>query len=529
MKLFGGIKIWTKINKLISSAGKLGKVNNTKKAAETLTRDLKSNINLLLKSFENCDDISCKNFNIGSDKNLNAAIIYIDTLIDINLINSNILEPLMYKVKKQDLDTENHLLDFLKNASLSAVGITKANNTQQIATELLIGKVILLVNKSNIGLMIDCKSFMQRNIEEPLLESVNRGPRDGFTENAKTNISLVRQRLKTPSLKTKKIIIGERTNTDVIMLYIDDIANKDAIDNVYNRLSSIKTDGILESGYIEEYLETNPYSPFPQVDNTERPDKVVACLLEGRIAVIVDGTPVVSIVPSFFIQLFQSPEDYYQRTIFTIPIRINRFLGSFMTTSLPGIYLSLVCYHSQLLPTKFVELLLNGRNQLPLPAAIEVLIMMFMIDLTQEASSRLLGRVGQTMGILGTIVLGQAAVTANIAAPTTIVIIATTTITSYLLTSYPLEFSFKLLRYLITVAAAFLGIYGILMVWLWIIIHLSGLESINSPYLSPIAPLKGTDLKDSFIRIPLRKMFKRPLILKTKDIVKQRNIGGTKK
>lgn len=521
MKQISINKIWSKIaEKMPLTKKNRGFSNST--APAIITKNLETNIELILNVFKNCSDLSCKHFNIGTEKNTYAAILYIDTLVDNKIIHSDILEPLMQNIRRENINTKESLIDYLKNSNIISGSVTNTNNTKQLITEALLGKIILFVNHCDEGLLIDCKLLQERSIIEPLMESVNRGPRDGFTESVKTNIALVRQRLKCPTLKIRKLVIGERTNTDVVMLYIDDIANKDAVDNVYSRLSLINIDGILESGYVEEFLETNPYSLFPQVDNTERPDKVVACLLEGRIAIIVDGTPMVSIVPSLFIQLFQSPEDYYQRTFYTAFVRITRYLASFLATSLPGIYLSLVSFHSQLIPSKLIELLLNGRSQLPFPATLEILLMTIMIDFTQEASSRLLGRVGQTVSIVATIVLGQAAVSANIAAPVTIVVIAATTIATYILASYPMEFTFRIIRYLIIIAASIFGIYGVVLVWLWIIIHLCGLKSINSPYLAPIAPFKGSDLKDTLIRLPLRKMFRRPLTLRPKDIKRQK-------
>jgi len=519
MNFLEDVWIWNKIKKKPQEQAII-ETNTT--ITGTTSQSLQNNVDLFLKTFKYCSDLSYKDFIIGKNKDLKATMLYIDTLVDTKIISQNILEPLMFKITNETLDTKESLIDFLENSSITVASVERTTDINDLVSAILSGKVVFFIDKITEGLIIDCKTFKERNIEEPLMESVNRGPRDGFTESLKTNISLVRQRLKDPSLKIRKIVIGERTKTELAMLYIDDIANKEIVENVNTRLSQIKTDGILESGYLEEYLETTPYSLFPQVENTERPDKVVWNLLEGRVAIIIDGTPFVSIVPAFFIQFFQSPEDYYQRTIYAGAMRLFRFLSAFITTSMPAIYLSLVSYHAQLIPSKLIELLLNGRAQLPFSATLEVLLMLFLIELIQEAGSRLLGRVGQAAGIVGSIVLGQAALTANIAAPATVVVIATTLLSSYVLPSYAMEFTFRLIRYLLIFAASFLGIYGIVISWLFIIIHLCGLESINSPYLAPMAPLHVSDLKDSFIRFPLRNMFKRPLPLRTKDVVRQK-------
>ncbi len=526
MKLLGIDFIWRKIFKSKKEPFVLSQLESKANITIITTGCLQSNVEMFSHTFEHCSDLSIKYFNLGSDKSLRAAILYIDTLVDNKIISASILEPLMLKITAETADIKESVLEFLENSSITVAGVEHSDNIKELISGILSGRVILFFDKFSDGLIINCKMFKERSIIEPLMESVNRGPRDGFTENINTNIALVRQRLKDPSLKIRKIIIGERTKTEVAMLYIEDIANSDTIESVYAHLSKISTDGVLESGYIEEYLETTRYSLFPQVENTERPDKVVGNILEGRISIFVDGSPFASIVPAFFMQFFQSPEDYYQRTVYSMALRLFRFISAFIATSLPAIYLSLVSYHSQLIPSKLIDLLLNGRSQLPFPATLEVLLMLFLVDLIQEASSRLLGRVGQAAGIVGSIILGQAAIAANIAAPTTVVIIATTLLSSYVLPSYVMEFAFRLIRYLIIFAASFLGIYGIAISWLLIIIHLCDMESINTPYLSPIAPLKVSDLKDSFIRLPLLNMFKRPQVLEPRDNVRIKKAGG---
>lgn len=526
MNLFAICLIWNKIFKSKKEPFIERPLESNENITITTSLCLQSNVEVFSKTFEHCSDLSIKYLNLGSDKSLKAAILYIDTLVDNKIISASILEPLMQNITLETADIKKTIIEFIENSGITVAGVFHSNNIKELISEILLGRVILFSDKFSDGLIIDCKMFKERSIIEPLMESVNKGPRDGFTENINTNISLVRQRLKDPSLKIRKLIIGKRTKTEVAMLYIEDIANNDTIENVYDRLSKISTDGILESGYIEEYLETNRYSLFPQVDNTERPDKVVGNILEGRISIFVDGSPFANIVPTFFIQFFQSPEDYYQRTVYSMALRLFRYISAFIATSLPAIYLSLVSYHSQLLPSKLIDLLLNGRAQLPFPATLEVLIMLFLIDLIQEASSRLLGRVGQAASIVGSIILGQAAITANIAAPSTVVIIATTLLSSYVLPSYVMEFAFRLIRYVIIFGASFLGIYGIALIWLLIIIHLCDMESIGTPYLSPIAPLKVSDLKDSFIRLPILNMFKRPQGLEPKDNIRKKNIGG---
>jgi hypothetical protein len=495
-----------------------------------ITSNLDNNLETLLKTFKNSSDFSIKRFYIEKNKEEPLAILYLDTLVDTITLNKNILEPLMHKSMKYSSSNKQSIIDFLDKSCITVSDVIQTKEMQEIITGILLGKVILLLHNHSEVLIIDCKKSMERDIEEPLLESVSRGARDGFTESVHTNISLVRQRLKDPFLKVRKLVIGERTQTEVCVLYIEDIVNSSLVKNVIQKLSSIQTDGILSDGYLEEYLEENPYSPFPQVDNTERPDKVVASLLEGRVAILVDGSPSTLVVPIFLIQLFQSPEDYYQRTLYAGMLRLLRYLSAFISVSFPAIYLSLLTYHSQFIPSTLIELLLTGRSELPFPAALEILILLFQVDLIQEASSRLLGRVGQAAGIVGSIVLGQAAIVANITSPSTVVVIATTFLSSYVVPRYALSFSLRILRYLMIFAASFLGIYGVIMAWLIIIIHLCSIESMGTPYLAPISPTKIQSLKDSIVRFPIKKMVNRPSELNPKKLVRKgESIHGTRK
>lgn len=479
----------------------------------------------LTDNFKDCSDFSIRQYSTSPLSSTQYTLLYLETLVDKSFLQHSNIE-----LVTQKISNGSYLSITSKGKSSLPGGVDPILSQLDVKTDvlsfaILSGKVVILLENLTEAYSLDCAKTMERSISEPLLESVNRGPRDGFTEALHTNVALIRQRLKDPSLKVRTLLLGKRTQTEIAMLFIDDIADKTLVDNVYGKLSSIDTDGILETSYIEEYLEETPFSPFPQVDHTERPDKVVSNLLEGRIAIMVHGSPFCSIVPALFVQFFQSPEDYYQRSIFSSFVRLFRYASSFVSISLPGFYLSSVSFHSQLIPSKLIELLLHGREQLPFPAVIEVLLMLSLLDLMQEASSRLLGRVGQAAGIVGSIVLGQAAIAANIAAPTTVVVIATTYLSSYVLPSYTLEFSFRLIRYAMCIVSSLLGIYGFTLLWLYILIHLCSIQTSNIPYLSPLIPLNVSDLKDSFIRISNRKMKRRPMSIRPQNLTRS-PIGG---
>ncbi|EOC99783.1 spore germination protein [Caldisalinibacter kiritimatiensis] len=477
---------------------------------ENIKRRLKHNLKLFRSIFHDCSDVVFKEFKIGSEREINAAIIYVDGLIDREIIHTEILKPLMYLTRLDEYNSTNISIEFLKNTDLAIGEIKEKKKLEEIVALILSGETALLIDGIDKALLLNSRGWENRQIEEPQSESVSRGPKDGFTETLRFNTALIRRKIKHPDLKVKMMNIGERTNTDVAIVYMEEIAKKEVVEEVLSRLKTIKIDGIFESGYIEEFIEDNPYSPFPQVEITERTDKASAALLEGRVAIIVDGTPVVSLVPAIMVNFYQTPEDYYEKPLFASALRLLRVLGFLVATSLPSLYVAFLSFHFQLIPIKLVETLAEGRVKVPFPPFVEALLMEILIDLLREANLRLPGTLGQSIGVVGAIVIGQAAVSANLASPAMVIIVSITAIGAYVIPRFSTSYSIRFLRYPMIFFAATLGIFGIAVVWLWILIHLCALESFGNPYLSPFTPLKIRDLKDTVIRAPLWAMRKRP-------------------
>ena len=485
-----------------------------------LTSSLKENIKIFFQIFTDSMDFICRDFAIGSSTHTDAAVLYIDGIANINTINNEILSPLIHHTKLPTYDIKALTLDFLEHSSLTVGKLSQSNKVEDLTKDLLSGYSILLVDEIDEAIVVDTRGGEQRSIEEPVGESVMNGPRDGFTESMQSNICLIRRRIKHPDLKLKKFVLGEKTNTDVAIMYMKDIAKEEVVEEIEHRIIGIKTDAILNSNYIFDFICDNPKSPFSQIDTTERPDKAAAVLLEGKVVIIVDGTPIVSILPAVLLQFYQSPDDYYSKSFYGSLKRIYRFFSFIISITLPGIYLALITYHAHLIPTQMLEVLAEGRAEVPFPAVVEILIMQFMIDLLKEANIRLPTKLSQTIGIVGAIVIGQSAVEANLVSPAMIIIVATTTIASHTTPRYSTTHPIKIIRYVMILAAGTLGIYGVWFVWVWLIIHLCGLESFGSPYLSPFAPLKLKDLKDSLIRLSINNLKTRPSTPQTTDVTR---------
>lgn len=475
-----------------------------------ISNNLDKNLKTFRAVFYECSDVVFKEFKIGEERSINAAIVYVDGLADRKVIHNEILKPLMYITRLDEYSAKKISQELLESTDLTIGEVKEKKKIEEIVSYILAGEVALLIDGIGKALLLNARGWETRAIEEPSAEAVSRGPKEGFVETLRHNTVMIRRKIKHPGLKIKTMKIGERTNTDVAVVFMEEIAKKEVVDEVIKRLKTIKTDGIFESGYIEEFIEDNPYSPFPQLEVTERPDKTAAALLEGRVAIIVDGSPIVSLVPAVFINFYHSPEDYYERPIFGSTIRFLRILGVLIATSLPAFYVAFVSFHFQLIPIKLVKTIAEGRAEVPFPPVIEALVMEIIIDLLREANLRLPGTLGQSIGIVGAIVLGQAAVQAKLATPAMVIVISITAIGAYVIPRFSTSYSIRFLRYPMLFAAGTLGIFGIAAVWLWIIIHLCALESFGNPYFAPFTPLKLRDLKDSMIRVPLWAMRKRP-------------------
>jgi spore germination protein len=309
----------------------------------------------------------------------------------------------------------------------------------------------------------------------------------------------------------RTIQLGRRSKTDIAYVYIKGITDPDLIEEVEERLNEIDIDQILSSGHLEQLIQDNTYSPLPQIQSTERPDKAVANLMEGRVAILVDNSPFALLTPSTFAQFFQSPEDYNERWFVASFIRILRWFASFLAVFTPAVYIAVVTYDSGLIPTRLALSIAASRAGVPFPSLIEALLMESTIELLRESGARLPSAIGQTIGIVGGIIIGDAAVKAGITSPIMVIIVAVTAIASFVIPSYSAAIGIRLIRFPLMILAGFLGLYGVMIGFIALNIHMVSLKSFGIGYMSPQAPVIFQDMKDLIIRVPAKKMRKRPV------------------
>ncbi|KJR47200.1 Spore germination protein GerKA [Desulfosporosinus sp. I2] len=316
------------------------------------------------------------------------------------------------------------------------------------------------------------------------------------------------------------------TNTDLVVTYIEKIASPDIVSEVFRRLSKIKMDGMLGNGYIEEMIEDNPYSPFPQISFTERPDVLAGKLLEGKVGIIVDGTPIVLVVPAVLTQFLNVNEDYYQRAMVAILSRFVRYVGAFVAFVAPSVYIAVTTFHQEIIPTDLLLSISAGRQGVPFPALLEALTMTVVLEILQEAGLRLPKPIGSTIGIVGALVIGDAAVKASLVSPLMVIIIGLTAVASYAIPTFDLSLAVRLIRFPLMILAGILGFFGVTVGLYVILIHLLGLRSFGVPYTSPIAPLRiRALLQDTFVRAPWWALKRRPQLI---DVEEPRSGGKGK-
>ncbi|MFJ7976799.1 spore germination protein [Peribacillus sp. NPDC096379] len=499
---------------------------------DALKTSLQQNIQTLKDTLGESSDIIIREIRIGKEGTIKAGIIYTDGLTDTPSLQNFILETLMLDIKGIELQKktspEKNLISILKDVALTVGEIKEITNLDVLFTSLLSGDTIILIDGYAQGLIISNKHWVERGVTEPAAQTVVRGPREGFTENLRVNTALIRRKLKDPNLWMESKIIGTRTKTNIAIVYINGIANDKIVKEVRLRLDRINIDGILESGNIEELIQDSPYSPFSTVYNTERPDVVAAALIEGRIAILVDGTPFVLLVPALFVQFFQSAEDYYVRTVIGSLIRLLRFFASGISLLAPALFIAITTFHQSMLPPALIISLAAQREGVPFPAFIEAVIMEVTFEILREAGVRMPRSIGSAMSIVGAFVIGTAAVEAGIISAMMVIVVSITAISSFVSPSYDIAIAVRMLRFAFMALAASFGLFGITVGLIALILHLCSLRSFGVPYMSPIAPFNVSDQKDTFIVLPIWKMFTRPRLINQQNRVRQQDSASAK-
>lgn len=458
-----------------------------------------------------------------------AAVIYIDGMADSKIIQEHVIRPVLQEFSRiRDNSSGSALIEKVWNTVLTAHDSKEAETLNECIDEILSGNTVFLLDGSSKAVILTTPGWKSRSPDEPISEPSVRGPRDGFTETLQNNIVSLRRRIKDPNLIVYKYKAGRRSKNDIAVMYIKDIANEELVDEVFRRLSRIDVDSVVASGYIEQLIEDNFVSVFPQIQYTERPDKVTAALMDGRVAILVDNTPFVLVVPATFTMFMQASEDYYDRWIYSSLIRFMRYVALMFSLFLPAFYIALISYHQGLIPTKLAVFIAATREGIPFPSFVEALVMEITIEILREAGVRLPKPIGQAVGIVGGLVIGEAASRAGLVSPVMVVIVALTAVSSFSVPQYTIGISMRILRFGVIFAAGILGLYGAMLVLILITAHLVKLKSFGADYLSPVAPIRIGDMKDLGLRMPTIMMKYRPEVLKPKDSKRKRDHSGGK-
>jgi spore germination protein KA len=489
-----------------------------KAAKEKLGKSLEANLQKIKERGGFSYDISLRRFTAGD---LPGALVYLDGLIDRRSAEEIIRTLIIESEKLKITLKKGRGLEIAREKLLTTDETSQVDNIADLFTGISRGGAALFLDGSPGALICDTRNPRIRAVSEPENETTLRGARDGFIENLRVNTSLIRQRLPIPQLWIETITLGRLSRTEVALLYIKGLARDKLVREVRSRLQQIDLDAVLGTGYIEHYIEDNPYTLFPQAYRTERPDKVTASLLEGRVAIMANGTPFALIVPTELPMFMQAPDEYFEPLPFGIFIRLLRYAALIISLVLPGIYVGVVTFHPELLPTSLFLRIISSREGVPFPVLAEMLILELIFEMLREAGLRLPPAIGPAISIVGALILGDAAIRAGLVSPGVVIVVALTAIAGFTTPAFSLSVAFRLIRFAFTIFGATFGLFGLQFALLLTLVHLCSLRTFGVPYLSPLAPLILSDLKDSFIAFWWWGMRTRPKLIGGREPLRQ--------
>ncbi|WP_231701829.1 spore germination protein [Crassaminicella thermophila] len=464
-------------------------------------------------------ELSDENFGVFvrklSIKNTEVFILYIPELTDRGLLSDHIIKPILQYGKEQTLT-----IDKILDSVIYVDDISSDDDENKMIDYLLEGKSIVILSKENKYIVANTTKVEQRKVQSPEVETTLRGPKDAFTENLDTNLSLIRYRIKDPSLRIDKIVVGKRTKTNTAVVYIKDIANPKYVEEVKKRIQNISVDGILESGYIQKFILNNSFDFFPQTGIIERSDTACANLLEGKICIVVEGSNLGLVVPKTFIEFLDVAENHYDNLYLSMFAKILTVLALSISLVVSSLYIAVVGFHTDILPPQYILSLAIARRTVPFNAIIEALVMEFISEILREASIRLPKQVGPAIGIVGAIVIGQAAVAAGLVSPLLVIIVSLSMMCSFIAADYTIISPIRILKFLLIFITGIFGLFGFVMGITVIVINLCAQTSFGIPYFAPVAPFHLKDIINYILSdITLEKM--RPKFLHTKDKTRQ--------
>lgn len=507
---------------------KISEANKDPEPSDIITDDIEANLEFMKKKYSIPvnGDIVLREFDINyKDRLIKSFILFIDGMTDREVINNYMLKPLMVNSAMDLKENADDLESYIARQLLPHCQLKIEKVFSNVIDEINFGGCALFTDGLNVSFSADVKGWDHRGIEKPNNEIVIRGPQEAFNELLRTNTAQIRKRLKDEDLIVEDVSIGKISKTPCSVLYIKDIANERLVDEVKRRLESIQVDYMLDSGILEQLIEDSTIYPSPQMISTERPDYVSELLVSGRIAIIVNGSPNVLVVPTTVFDLMHSSEDTYIRYPYANLLRYVRYIAMFLALLLPGVYISIINYHHEMIPTDLLLAIEASREKVPFPTIVEILLMEFSFELIREAGIRVPGPIGPTLGIIGALILGQAAVAANIVSPILIIIVAVTGIGSFAIPNYSLAYSVRILRFIFIFLGSLAGFLGITLGLFILGIWSTGLKSFGVPFMAPLGPRTSNNFKNVLFKAPEWKLEYRPDYLNAKKKTRQEKIS----
>ncbi len=485
---------------------------------------LEDNKKNLYSVFNNSPDLIIREVNIANNPAFTSMLVYIDNMIDISTIEQSIIGKLTTKNEDASLNLGS------KEYSQYLLGVRNEDiytDINKVIDSILSGNLVQFINGIAEALVVNINNPPSRTIEEPEVETTIRGPREGFTESISTNITLIRKKIKSTNLKIESLKLGRETRTDVSIIYLSNIVNKKIVSELKERLSKIDVNAVLGINYIKEYINDNPLSSFPTIFSTERPDVASGKLLEGRIAILVDGTPVVSTVPAIFVEFMLTNEDYYLNFIPATINRLIRYISLILSLLLPGSYIAVVTFHQELIPTPLLITIIKARSGVPYPALTECILLLLAFEVVRESGVRMPRSVGQAISVVGALILGEAAVAAGLVSTPLLIVVGVTAIASYAVPSTDMFIAITLPRFLFLILGGSFGLLGLTCGILVMLMKLISMRSFGVPYMSPLAPIIPDELLDVFLRRPHWNKFKRSWLIVGRKSIKKEPVSRT--